>query len=144
MSVCGLVEIKTYKLGELHTSSRWLRGQRILAIWLVGNKNLFVGPSYFRPMSTRMLTWLRFLWVLAPRVCLVEESLFKTRMETQTLLKQTILFFQIYTNSTICIFLWTSTLFSQVKFVQGPLDLTTINTELGKHALGGINMHLSS
>jgi hypothetical protein len=43
-----------------------------------------------------------------------------------TLLKGTNFSFQTYTNSTICKFLWTSTLSSQGKFVQGPLNPTAI------------------
>jgi hypothetical protein len=63
---------------------------------------------------------------LVPRVSLVEESLSAIFMEIQTLLEWTNYYFQTYTNSAICIFQWTSNLSSQEKFVQGPLDLTTI------------------
>jgi hypothetical protein len=54
--------------------------------------------------SSKMPTWQHFLWVLAPRVCLVDKSLCTIVMETQTLLKKTNFSFQTYTNSTICIF----------------------------------------
>jgi hypothetical protein len=43
-------------------------------------------------MPSKVPTWQYFLWVLAPRIYSMEESLSKTRIETQTLLWQTIFF----------------------------------------------------
>jgi hypothetical protein len=53
---------------------------------------------------SKTLTWQHFLWVLAPRVWHMGQSVSTTLIKIQSILDRTKFSFQTYTNSSICIF----------------------------------------
>ena len=62
---------------------------------VIGGEQNFVYSAFIlkangqRTTPSNMPTWQHFLWVLVPRLCVVDESLSTIFMETQSLLKET-------------------------------------------------------
>jgi hypothetical protein len=69
---------------------------------LIGREQKFVHltlaleANTLKTMSSKMPIWQHFLWILAPKICLVEERLPTILMEIQNLLEGAIFFPNLY------------------------------------------------